>query len=102
MAYDIYQQGTTTGPNAPLSIPSKGGQPYAFAQGIDSWAASGMPEGKMVMGLPLYGYATTSKVDMSAGGNMIVDAATTVPIGDSDDSLYADPCPGKLRDVVMV
>ncbi|RUO96312.1 hypothetical protein BC936DRAFT_142222 [Jimgerdemannia flammicorona] len=95
MAYDLYAGGATTGPNAPLNPPTDStvGTPDSFITAINAWTGSGMPQSKIVMGLPLYGYAVTPKVDMSSGINMIVAAdVANVPHGDQNDEMATEPC----------
>lgn len=62
MNYDVWGASSTPGPNAPLSnaCPDSN-QPNANqASGIAAWTAAGMPADKILMGIPSYGYISSS------------------------------------------
>lgn len=62
MNYDVWGASANPGPNAPLDNACGNSlQPGASAKaGIDQWSAAGMPLNKIVLGLPAYGYVSTS------------------------------------------
>jgi spore germination protein YaaH len=52
MGYDYYWSGSTTaGPVAPLE-----GESYNVTRTVDTYIANGVPSGKLLLGLPWYGY----------------------------------------------
>lgn len=62
MNYDVWGASSTPGPNAPLSdaCPNSN-QPNANeASAIRTWTAAGMPASKILMGVPSYGYISSS------------------------------------------
>ncbi|KAI8865903.1 glycoside hydrolase [Ramicandelaber brevisporus] len=111
MAYDLYGSwSSSTGPNAPFSLPSsmkvnlesEAGQvapaavePFSYQQAINSWLDSKWPPEKLVMGLALYGRSATVTVKGAISGKtQYLAKAGKTPKGDSDDDLWTDPCPG--------
>ncbi|GAA5895066.1 hypothetical protein JCM6882_008275 [Rhodosporidiobolus microsporus] len=62
MNYDVWGASSTPGPNAPLSNKCSGSlQPNAnMASAISQWTAAGMPASKILMGVPAYGYISSS------------------------------------------
>ncbi|KAF9428459.1 hypothetical protein BGZ94_002292 [Podila epigama] len=88
MAYDINGSwGTVTGPNAPLS-----GQGLTYAGGAQAWIQAGFPPEQINMGVPFYGRSLIAKQDMSNSHTMASPFDAKVPIGDSNDGLWTDPC----------
>ncbi|KAK4705493.1 chitinase, partial [Phenoliferia sp. Uapishka_3] len=62
MNYDVWGASSTPGPNAPLSdaCPNSN-QPNANEKSsIAAWTAAGMPASKILMGVPSYGYISSS------------------------------------------
>lgn len=64
MNYDVWGASSTPGPNAPLSDNCKNStQPEASAEAaVSSWTTAGFPVNQLVLGLPSYGYLSTSDV----------------------------------------
>ena len=62
MNYDVWGASSNPGPNAPLANGcGKSYQPGAnAAAAIASWTAAGMPASHLVLGLPAYGYVSSS------------------------------------------
>ncbi|KAE9397139.1 glycoside hydrolase [Gymnopus androsaceus JB14] len=62
MNYDVVQSSSTPGPDAPLSdYCHNSTQPQASAAaGVDQWTRAGFPVGKLVLGVPYYGYVSNS------------------------------------------
>ncbi|KAM0754841.1 glycoside hydrolase, partial [Meredithblackwellia eburnea MCA 4105] len=62
MNYDVWGASSTPGPNAPLSDACSGSlQPTANEESaIATWTAAGMPASKILMGVPSYGYISSS------------------------------------------
>jgi chitinase len=62
MNYDVNGSSSTPGPNAPLSDACHNSrQPQAnAAAALAQWTAAGFPAGKLLLGLPLYGYVSQS------------------------------------------
>ncbi|TNY19076.1 glycoside hydrolase [Rhodotorula diobovata] len=62
MNYDVWGASSTPGPNAPLRDDCSGSlQPNANMQSaIDTWTDAGMPASKILMGIPAYGYVSSS------------------------------------------
>ena len=62
MNYDVWGSSTTPGPNAPLSDGCHDSwQPTANAQAaINAWSKAKMPLSKLLLGLPSYGYVSSS------------------------------------------
>ncbi|GAA5927503.1 hypothetical protein JCM3775_006001 [Rhodotorula graminis] len=62
MNYDVWGASSTPGPNAPLRDDCPGSlQPGANMQSaIDTWTKAGMPASKILMGIPAYGYVSSS------------------------------------------
>ncbi|GAA6056603.1 hypothetical protein JCM3770_006662 [Rhodotorula araucariae] len=62
MNYDVWGASSTPGPNAPLRDDCSGSlQPNANMQSsINSWTKAGMPASKILMGIPAYGYVSSS------------------------------------------
>ncbi|KWU47291.1 glycoside hydrolase [Rhodotorula sp. JG-1b] len=63
MNYDVWGASSTPGPNAPLSNACPNSlQPNAnMVSAIATWEAAGMPKKKILMGVPGYGYVSSSK-----------------------------------------
>ncbi|GAA5944465.1 glycoside hydrolase family 18 protein [Sporobolomyces koalae] len=62
MNYDVWGASSTPGPNAPLSdaCPNSN-QPNAnMVSAIQAWTDAGMPASKILMGVPAYGYISSS------------------------------------------
>ncbi|MBM4396565.1 MAG: hypothetical protein FJ087_12865 [Deltaproteobacteria bacterium] len=76
MGYGYHWKGSNPGPVAPLAGSSKWGQ-HSLAWTIDDYLAAGAPPGKVVMGLPLYGYDWPS-LDASVPGTKTANATATV------------------------
>nr|ADX07298.1 putative chitinase [Flammulina velutipes] len=62
MNYDVYSSSSTPGPNAPFyDACHNSTQPEANAVGaFNAWNAAGVPASQMVLGIPSYGYLSTS------------------------------------------
>lgn len=62
MNYDVWGASSTPGPNAPLENNCENSmQPNANMQSsIDAWTKAGMPASKILMGVPAYGYISSS------------------------------------------
>lgn len=62
MNYDVWGSSANPGPNAPLSNGCGNSlQPQAnAAAAIKNWSAAGMPPSKIMLGLPAYGYVSSS------------------------------------------
>ncbi|KDQ64625.1 glycoside hydrolase family 18 protein [Jaapia argillacea MUCL 33604] len=62
MNYDVWGSSSTPGPNAPLSNGChNSSQPDANAvSAINAWTSAGFPAGKIVLGVPSYGYISKS------------------------------------------
>lgn len=62
MNYDVWGASSSPGPNAPLSDACRNStQPTANAEAaIKAWTAAGVPPSKLVLGVPSYGYISTS------------------------------------------
>ncbi|BGP38961.1 hypothetical protein JCM10450v2_002918 [Rhodotorula kratochvilovae] len=62
MNYDVWGASSTPGPNAPLRDDCSGSlQPNANMQSaINLWTKAGMPASKILMGIPAYGYVSSS------------------------------------------
>lgn len=62
MNYDVWGASSTPGPNAPLSDACPNSmQPNAnMVSAIESWTQAGMPASKILMGVPAYGYISSS------------------------------------------
>ena len=62
MNYDVWGASSTPGPNAPLSDACDNSQqPDANEKAsIAAWTAAGMPASKILMGVPAYGYVSSS------------------------------------------
>ncbi|GAA5821856.1 hypothetical protein JCM11251_004747 [Rhodosporidiobolus azoricus] len=62
MNYDVWGASSTPGANAPLSNKCSGSmQPQAnMASAIEKWTSAGMPASKILMGVPAYGYISSS------------------------------------------
>ncbi|GAA5950408.1 hypothetical protein JCM21900_003725 [Sporobolomyces salmonicolor] len=62
MNYDVWGASSTPGPNAPLEDSCSGSmQPNANElSAIQAWTAAGMPASKILMGIPAYGYISSS------------------------------------------
>ncbi|GAA6062786.1 hypothetical protein JCM10212_002155 [Sporobolomyces blumeae] len=62
MNYDVWGASSTPGPNAPLEDACSGSmQPNAnMLSSIQAWTAAGMPASKILMGVPAYGYISSS------------------------------------------
>ncbi|KAK2466301.1 hypothetical protein APHAL10511_001943 [Amanita phalloides] len=65
MNYDTWGSSREPGPNAPMYDACKNStQPNASAAGaFKIWTASGFPASKLVLGLPTYGYISSSSAD---------------------------------------
>ncbi|CAG8617124.1 4335_t:CDS:2 [Paraglomus brasilianum] len=81
-----------TGPNAPFNVTAGQGRQLSFTQSANTWLKSGMPASKIVMGVEFIGHAMTATDQMS--DSQYVGRDLTVPKGDQDDALWAEPCPG--------
>ncbi|BGP14946.1 hypothetical protein JCM10213_007252 [Rhodosporidiobolus nylandii] len=62
MNYDVWGASSTPGPNAPLTNACPNSmQPNAnMESAIEQWTAAGMPANKILMGVPAYGYISSS------------------------------------------
>ena len=62
MNYDVWGSSSNPGPNAPLAnLCGNSTQPAASAAAaVKQWSAAGMPRSKMLLGVPAYGYVSTS------------------------------------------
>jgi chitinase len=62
MNYDVWGASPNPGPNAPLSNACQNStQPAANAEAaVDAWTAAGFPSNKLVLGVPSYGYLSSS------------------------------------------
>ncbi|GAA6029711.1 hypothetical protein JCM8097_001014 [Rhodosporidiobolus ruineniae] len=62
MNYDVWGASSTPGANAPLTDACSGSlQPTAnMESAIEQWTAAGMPASKILMGVPAYGYISSS------------------------------------------
>ncbi|KAL0952638.1 hypothetical protein HGRIS_006884 [Hohenbuehelia grisea] len=62
MNYDVWGASSSPGPNAPLgNLCGTSTQPQASAQAaLSQWTKAGFPAGKLLLGLPLYGYVSQS------------------------------------------
>ncbi|KAM0750346.1 glycoside hydrolase family 18 protein, partial [Meredithblackwellia eburnea MCA 4105] len=62
MNYDVWGASSNPGPNAPLTNACSGSlQPNAnMASAITAWTKAGMPASKILMGVPSYGYISSS------------------------------------------
>ncbi|GAA5916176.1 glycoside hydrolase family 18 protein [Sporobolomyces salmoneus] len=62
MNYDVWGASSTPGPNAPLSDACPNSmQPNAnMVSAVKSWTDAGMPASKILMGVPAYGYISSS------------------------------------------
>lgn len=62
MNYDVWGASPNPGPNAPLgNACQNSSQPAANAQAaVDAWTAAGFPSYKLVLGVPSYGYISSS------------------------------------------
>ncbi|KAL0574085.1 hypothetical protein V5O48_007870 [Marasmius crinis-equi] len=69
MNYDVWGASANPGPNAPLSNAcGTSSQPEASAQAaLEQWTAAGAPAGKLLLGLPLYGYVSQSSKTTLSG-----------------------------------
>jgi len=93
MAYDVNGAWShQTGPNAPLN-----GATSATGS-IKAWAGAGFPAAKLMLGLPFYGRSVqlASPVSAPVGNALGLPIQSTVPRGDKDDAMSADPCPGAV------
>ncbi|KAG0273336.1 hypothetical protein BGZ95_010853 [Linnemannia exigua] len=89
MAYDINGSwGSVTGPNAPLG----GSSDLTYAGGAQAWINAGFPAAQINMGVPFYGRSLTTQSDMTTSQSMEVPFLKSVPLGDSNDALWTDPC----------
>ncbi|XP_039054847.1 class V chitinase-like [Hibiscus syriacus] len=81
MAYDFYGPGwsNVTGPPAALYNP---GTQVSGNYGIRSWICSGIPENKLVLGFPFYGYAWTLVNPNNNGFFAPTTGAALTPGGD--------------------
>ncbi|KIM81785.1 glycoside hydrolase family 18 protein [Piloderma croceum F 1598] len=70
MNYDVNGASSNPGPNAPLGNPcGTNSQPSATAKAaFKQWTAAGFPAGKLLLGLPLYGYVSKSSKTTLSGG----------------------------------
>ncbi|KAJ2364692.1 hypothetical protein IW150_006412, partial [Coemansia sp. RSA 2607] len=96
MQYDINGAWMdTTGPNAPLNFETGKGYQVSFASAIDAWTSKGWPASQMTAGMPFYGRAVTSAVDMTLDPtNQYQTLVKTIPQGDSEDLTWSDTCDG--------
>ncbi|KAJ2443285.1 hypothetical protein GGF42_006686, partial [Coemansia sp. RSA 2424] len=96
MTYDIAGiWNPTTSANAPLQFAAGQGPQFSVGSAIDSWSHAGWPTSQMNLGIPFYGYALAAKQNMlQTPTNMYAPISATVPQGDKDDTLFADPCSG--------
>ncbi|KAI8361166.1 glycosyl hydrolases family 18-domain-containing protein [Mortierella sp. GBAus27b] len=93
MIYDITGAwSAATGPNAPFNTPSSPGEPFSFNQAVNSWKSAGWPLNKLVAGMPFYGRAVTSTIDMNAVNPPSIHAPQTgvVPKGGPSDTNTPD------------
>lgn len=89
MAYDINGSwGTVTGANAPLG----GEGELTYANGAQAWIDAGFPASQINMGVPFYGRSLTTQTDMTTSQSMEAPFTKPIPVGDSNDALWTDPC----------
>ncbi|KAF9913324.1 hypothetical protein EC991_000086 [Linnemannia zychae] len=89
MAYDINGSwGSVTGPNAPLG----GSGDLTYVGGAQAWIDAGFPPAQINMGVPFYGRSLTTQSDMTNSQSMAAPFFKAVPLGDSNDALWTDPC----------
>ncbi|KAF9959767.1 hypothetical protein BGZ72_008798 [Mortierella alpina] len=89
MAYDINGSwGTVTGANAPFGGPGQ----LNYAGGAQAWIDAGFPAEQINMGVPFYGRSLITQQDMVHAESMAAPFEKRVPIGDSNDGLWTDPC----------
>ncbi|KAF9434178.1 hypothetical protein BGZ76_008443 [Entomortierella beljakovae] len=89
MAYDINGSwGDLTGANAPLT----GAGDFNYEGGAEAWINAGFPPQQINMGVPFYGRSLITKADMTSAISMVAPFHKKVPIGDSNDGLWTDPC----------
>lgn len=71
MNYDIWGSSPSPGPNSPLADGcGNSTQPSASADaGVRTWTVAGFPAGKLVLGLPAYGYISKSRSFLLHGRN---------------------------------
>ncbi|KAJ2909235.1 hypothetical protein GGI21_002088 [Coemansia aciculifera] len=96
MQYDINGGwNNVTGPNAPLNFETGKGTQLSFVSAIDAWTGAGWPANQLVAGVGFYGRATTASEDMTQDPtNQYQPQSQVVPLGDSDDAPWNDPCAG--------
>ncbi|KAK2460378.1 hypothetical protein APHAL10511_007543 [Amanita phalloides] len=72
MNYDVWGASADPGPNSPLGdLCGTSTQPHASAKAaLHQWSAAGFPASKMLLGLPLYGYACQSSKTTLTGSVM--------------------------------
>ncbi|XP_037049722.1 chitinase A1-like [Bradysia coprophila] len=99
MAYDInVASSATTGPNSPFDFTPVKGVQNSFKQAINSWINAKIPKSQLVVGFPFYGRSSTATVDMSQDPtNMYVSKSNVIPMGDQDDEVSFEPCPGSIE-----
>ncbi|KAF8900156.1 glycoside hydrolase family 18 protein [Gymnopilus junonius] len=69
MNYDVWGASSTPGPNAPLgNLCGTSTQPQASAEAtFKQWTAAKFPASQLVLGMPLYGYASQSSKTVLSG-----------------------------------
>ncbi|KAF9581690.1 hypothetical protein BGW38_001200 [Lunasporangiospora selenospora] len=94
MAYDIMGRWSDfTGPNAALFNPPSPGDPFSAQSGVNAWKNAGFPAEKLIVGVPFYGHALTSTVNMNAQSPVTQYAPHTrfAPRGGPSDSNLPNP-----------
>lgn len=98
MAYDVSGSWMEkSGPNAPLkSDPSR--YDSSVTQSVSAWHKAGIPNNKIVLGIPFYGTALKTERAVTLKTRMYVPLAKPSAIqGDKYDESNADPCPGAKK-----
>lgn len=84
-----------TGPNSPLNKAGSDKYDTSVVQSVQGWSSAGIPNEKLIVGLPFYGTALkTSRAITSASGLYVKLANPSTVKGDDYDEMGADPCPG--------
>ncbi|GAA5811790.1 hypothetical protein MFLAVUS_005233 [Mucor flavus] len=99
MSYDVSGSWMEqTGPNSPLNKAGSDKYDTSVVQSVQGWSSAGIPNEKLIVGLPFYGTALkTSRAITSASGLYVKLANPSTVKGDEYDEMGADPCPGAQK-----